>query len=488
MFIEEYVEMLINAKNKDWYQSKGYKCDTKRINVNSKDLSIGCYKLIKYKCDRCGEIKELKFSSFIKHQSVNSKTFCVTCANKNINENKLNDKKYFLENSGYKVCSCCKRKLPSNTDYYFKKCDTLDGWTNKCKECLNKKFTDYLTRIPKEGYKFCIKCNKELPIDIIYFPPDKDCKDGLRNVCRCCGKDGHYMESDYIKRELWSKEEIDLLIKIYKRYTNNELVEKFFPNRTKRSLESQASLLGISYKDEDTIKRMIDRRSKLISQKLKGRKISEETKLKLSLKAIERYKHQIPYWKGKKRSEKQRHEMSLRKKGEWAGVNNPRYTNPLRGSKNGNWRGGITNFYFELRSELKDWRQSSMSFCKYKCVFTGDVFDEVHHTEPFKRIVDTAFSNLNMEVREKVYDYENNDFERLKLEIDRLHSIYGFGACLNSDIHKLFHITYGYKNFNKKDFIDFYNRVQNGEFNDYLKQHNIILNINEEYFEYLHKL
>jgi len=70
-----------------------------------------------------------------------------------------------------KECKQCKKLLLANSDFYFKKKDTKDGWTNKCKLCMGKTYTDKLTRVPKQGYKFCIKCNRELPAKITYFPP-----------------------------------------------------------------------------------------------------------------------------------------------------------------------------------------------------------------------------------------------------------------------------------------------------------------------------
>ena len=53
--------------------------------------------------------------------------------------------------------------------------------------------------------------------------------------------------------------------------------------------------------------------------------------------------------------------MRLRKKlsmvmylrGQWKGDKNPRYLQPLNGNLNGNWKGGITGIYYELRSETK---------------------------------------------------------------------------------------------------------------------------------------
>ena len=59
-----------------------------------------------------------------------------------------------------KQCTQCKRELPANKDFYFMKLGKLN---NRCKECCGRHFTNHLTHIPKEGYVFCKKCDRELP-------------------------------------------------------------------------------------------------------------------------------------------------------------------------------------------------------------------------------------------------------------------------------------------------------------------------------------
>src|SRR5690606_28011545 len=123
-------------------------------------------------------------------------------------------KKLFAR-EGYKICKKCTEELPFNTDYFFLKNGTKDDYDTQCKQCRGYKYTDKLSKIPKEGYKFCIKCDRELESSIIYFPPDKMCKDGLRNVCRECGKDGHFMEEGYVPKKWWSDEDTELFIERY---------------------------------------------------------------------------------------------------------------------------------------------------------------------------------------------------------------------------------------------------------------------------------
>jgi hypothetical protein len=351
MLLTKEVELKIDCKVVDWYKSRNYDCKIGDIIiVKVKDLTEKSSVKIKYECDDCGEIKETSFATFTRyHKNLDEKTLCVKCANK-INAEIKADKLYeYLAHDGYKKCNECGRILPADSDHFFLKYDTKDGFIQKCKECKGKKFTDHFTKISKEGYKFCIKCGKELPSTAQYFPLDEACKkDGLRNVCRCCGKDGHYMDDNYIANEKWSNEELDLLKSIYKDYTNEELVNLYFPNRTKHALDTQANIYGFAWKTDETRFRANKQKSIKCSLKLKGRKLSPEQCKKMSETKKEYYKSHKSWAYGKKLSPQFCKTVSERNKrlGKWKGENNPRYKNPLSGELNPNWKGGITNLYW----------------------------------------------------------------------------------------------------------------------------------------------
>jgi len=480
-------------------------CDyTRKENTLNKDFCIDCigdYKseLNKYQweekfnselktCSKCKREFPKTLDYFYKSTSrpdgltcqckecaSNKKIFGIQKDNKqNKKEKKENNKvnnDLYLENDGYKICKKCERKLPADIDHFYKRNNTKDGFVNNCKECEGKSFTDKLIHIPKEGYKFCIKCNRELPIDIKYFPPDKMCKNGLRNVCRECGQDGHFMEDGYIPKQWWSKEEEEFFISVYPNYTCEELVEKYYPDMTTKQLWDKAYNLGVSYKNENTVKRANEQRSNKMSGEnspFYGVPKSSETidKFKISIKRY--YKENNGWWLGKKRSEKQRNMLSERMKGNWAGDKNPRYVNPLKGKDNPNWRGGITQLYFELRSEIKEWQQNSMKSCNYKCVLTNGEFDNVHHLYPFKDIVNEVFEILRLDFRNKVNDYLEEEFNKIKTILIELHDYHGYGVCLCKDLHKLFHDTYGYLNNTPDQFNEFAKRYYNFEFDELL--------------------
>ena len=406
---------------------------------------------------------------------------------------------YTLEDE-FRVCGCCGKKLPQ-TEQYFNWAVKNVRYTSTCKECNSKKakernkyqkeLKDSINRPIYNELKECICCHRKLPYDWMHFPTDKTTKTGLRNKCRECtlksGKPGKFLSEDSKIQSKWTKEENEILIEYYKDYTGEEIKNNFLQNRTVRAIECQASLLGLQGKTYDTYKRSRDIASQKVSVQLKGRALSDETKQKISETKKEYFKNHDGWWKGKKRSEEQRKQISERMKGKWAGENNPRYKNHLNGELNGRWKGGINKTYVELRTDTRDWQLNSMEFCKYKCIITGSEFDNVHHIVPFRDIVDEVFNITNIEVKERVMDYSNDEFELLRNTLKELHIKYGYGACINEKVHKLFHDTYGYTEFNCNMFLDFINKIKSHIYDDWFKGNNLEININEEYVNYLIK-
>ena len=64
-----------------------------------------------------------------------------------------------------KVCSKCKRELPRNTDYFFKKKGRKDGLWSSCKECNGHPFTMWLSKTHKK----CSVCKEVKEKSVEYF-------------------------------------------------------------------------------------------------------------------------------------------------------------------------------------------------------------------------------------------------------------------------------------------------------------------------------
>ena len=397
--------------------------------------------------------------------------------------------------SDIRKCTKCGKIFPNTNEFFSYANKKVGRMSAVCKECQKKINKENRLKIIEKnknrdlfykGIRHCKKCNRDLPNNKLYFPIDLSCVDGLRNVCReCSKKDSGFLDPNYTVSEKWTDEENNILFKNYKDFTGEELHNLFLPNRTIRSIECHAGELGLQGKNHDAKMRANLSRSLKISEKLKGRIISEEARKKISATKKEYFKTHDSWWKGKKRSKEQCKQISERQKGKWAGDKNPRHLNPLNGELNGRWKGGILPTYTELRSDTKEWFNESIKFCGYKCVITGGDFDNVHHTTPFRDIVDEVFNLTKVEIKQRVCDYTDSEFSQLRETLKELHNLYGYGACINKEVHKLFHDNYGYTKFSPFDFLDFLYRIDVGEFDEWFTENNLEININYKYVEYL---
>lgn len=389
-------------------------------------------------------------------------------------ECRQNRKIFAKEN--FKICKQCQKELPKNTDYFLKNKEASDGFMSGCKECKGHKYTNKLSKIPKENHKFCIKCDRELPSTFQYFPPDKNCKDGIRNVCRECGKDGHFMEDGYTPKKWWTDEEEKLLAKVYPHYLNSELIETYFPDKTEKDLWDKVYILNKEKgykiaKSEDTVKRRHENQSIKMSGEnspLFGIPKTIEHRKKLSEARKGRFVGVNSYWFGRKRSSEQVENMRLimKEKGKWKGINNPRHQNPLTKEKNGRWKGGISELHAHLRRYIKPWKDDSMKQCNYRCVLTNGEFNNVHHLINFSYIIDETMKIVNLPIHEQISIYSTEELRSIENVCLDLHYQLGLGVCLRKDIHKLFHDLYGYSNNTQEQFEEFKLRFRLGEFKE----------------------
>jgi hypothetical protein len=356
-----------------------------------------------------------------------------------------------------------------NTDCFFKKKDTVDGFTNKCKECQGYNFTKYFEL--KEGEMFCKKCERILPHDGEHFPKDKNLKTGLRNVCHEC-KGGTYGERRLQPK--WTKEEEDLLKKEYPDNLNKNIVH-LFPNRNEKGIIDKASQLGIS-KSEIAIEKRYEEHSEFMFHNSPwiGVPKTEYEKQALSEQMKKRWEENPDVMLANVQYERTVHHREYLGKikveaGLWKGENNPRFINPLFGSDNGRWLGGITPLLFWLRNQLGDWKQESMKFHNYTCVLTGKDFDDIHHLYSFKQIVKETLDSLEFEYTKTLETFTEEELEIVRELIIKNNNKYGFGVCLTKNVHKLFHDLYGYGDNTPEQFEEFKSRFNNGEFIETLK-------------------
>ena len=115
----------------------------------------------------------------------------------------------------------------------------------------------------------------------------------------------------------------------------------------------------------------------------------------------------------------------------------------VSGENHWNWKGGITPIHNYLRSSLLKWKRDSMKNCNYKCIITGDRFEDIHHLYSFSNILFESLNELNFQLYKDINNYTITELKILEKKVLEVHYRYPLGVCITNNIHKLFHLIYG---------------------------------------------
>lgn len=117
---------------------------------------------------------------------------------------------------------------------------------------------------------------------------------------------------------------------------------------------------------------------------------------------------------------------------------------------------------FVRRNNL-DWKKESIKHSNYKCVITGERFDEIHHIHGVNLILNEVLLHLNIEIKSKIDDYSDLELASILYYFRLFQSRYPLGVCLKGDIHSEFHGLYGFGN----NTLEQWNEFKNTKIIDY---------------------
>lgn len=134
------------------------------------------------------------------------------------------------------------------------------------------------------------------------------------------------------------------------------------------------------------------------------------------------------------------------------------------GSKGSNWQGGLTKLKVNLQKHIIEWKKKSMENCDYLSILSHQRFDDIHHLYPFNSIVKDALEELGLKLMDKIGDFDEETYSKLREKVLEIHFRYPLGVCLTKSEHKLFHKLYGLRNNTPDQFYEFQSRYLSGEF------------------------
>lgn len=126
------------------------------------------------------------------------------------------------------------------------------------------------------------------------------------------------------------------------------------------------------------------------------------------------------------------------------------------------WKGGITEVSRYFRETIDKWKFDSLKASDFKCCITRSKKNLiVHHIVPFNIILKETFSELLIDMKDTISNYNDAELKLIKDRLLKNHYKYGLGAVITKELHIEFHSQYGQgnygKDFTKEDWDEFYN-------------------------------
>lgn len=121
-----------------------------------------------------------------------------------------------------------------------------------------------------------------------------------------------------------------------------------------------------------------------------------------------------------------------------------------------------------IRRNNSEWKTQSMVNCGYKCILTGDRFDDIHHIYGLNLILNETLDELGIEVKLNMDEYTEKELRDI-LDLFKIkQSKYPLGVCLSKNVHMLFHNQYGYGSNTEEQWDKFVIDFKDGKYNEFL--------------------
>lgn len=132
----------------------------------------------------------------------------------------------------------------------------------------------------------------------------------------------------------------------------------------------------------------------------------------------------------------------------------------------------LTNIDEYIRSNNTEWKTKTLIKCNRCCIFSKSKNIDIHHIYPFHKILYEVFEELGYDIK-KEYQLSDAQIQIICDSFYKKQNAYGYGVCIDKNIHQLFHSVYGYKLFTTENWYKFQEDLLNGVYDKELKERNI---------------
>ena len=122
-----------------------------------------------------------------------------------------------------------------------------------------------------------------------------------------------------------------------------------------------------------------------------------------------------------------------------------------------------------IRGNIQQWKKDSMKNCNYQCIFTGSKDFQIHHLYGVSNILNDIVNNYHIVIKNNINDYSKDELQYILNIFIKEQSKYPLGVCIRKEIHVLFHSLYGQYYNTPEQWYQFQKDYTNGIYDDIIK-------------------
>lgn len=108
-----------------------------------------------------------------------------------------------------------------------------------------------------------------------------------------------------------------------------------------------------------------------------------------------------------------------------------------------------------IQRHNSEWKKKSMEACGFKCVLTGEDFNDIHHLYAKNMILDKVLKDLSVPYDLDINNCSDDIKESILQGYLREQSKYPLGVCVTEMAHHNFHVLYGFGNNTPEQFYEY---------------------------------